>query len=293
MKEDSATFTERLTAARPHLTAAEQRIVAILLDDPAAAAQLTISVLATRAATSEATVARAARSLGFSGYPELRLALAAAGAAAAPTAALRFSGDIERGDTLATAVEKLVVAETTALRSTLAQLDLDALAAAVSAVVAAPRVNVYGAGVSGLVAQDLWHKLMRIGRTCQAFDDVHLSLTSAALLGAGDVVVAVSHSGEVVDVLEPVRLAKSGGATVVAITSSPKSSLARLADHVLQSAARTEQLLPGAMAGRASQLLVTDALFVGVAQTDFDGALRAMRATTAALDGRRRRKERR
>ncbi|HWL45165.1 MAG TPA: MurR/RpiR family transcriptional regulator [Ilumatobacter sp.] len=292
MKEASTTLHERLVAARPSLTAAEQRITAVLLHDPAAAAQLTISALAERAGTSEATVARAARSLGFSGYPELRLALAAAGATSAPTAELTLSGDVERGDSLATAVEKLVAAETTALRSTLAQLDLTALAAAVAAVSTAPRVNVYGVGVSGLVAQDLWHKLMRIGRNCQVFDDVHLALTSAALLGPGDVVVAVSHSGEVIDVLEPVRLSKAGGATVVAITSQPKSSLARLADQVLQSAARTEQLLPGAMAGRASQLLVTDALFVGVAQTDFDGALRAMRATTAALDGRRR-KERR
>lgn len=277
----------------PMLTVAEQRITAVLLDDPATAAQLSISDLAARAQTSEATVVRAARSLGFSGYPELRLALAAASATELPSGSLTLSGDIERGDTLETALEKLVAAETAALRSTLSQLDLGVLGAAVEVVSSAKRVHLYGVGISGLVAQDLWHKLMRIGRDCHVFGDAHLALTSAALIGPGDVVVAVSHSGEVDDVLEPVRLAHAGGATVVAITSQPKSSLARIADHLLQSAARAEPLLPGAMAGRASQLLVTDALFVGVAKADFDGAMRAMRATTTALDSRRRRKGRR
>ena len=290
MEETSVSLDERLTASLGTMTATERRITGIFLDDPAAASQHTISTLASLAGTSESTVLRTARSLGFSGYPELRLALAAAGAGSRRTEGTTLSGDIERGDTLETAVQKLVSAESAAFAATLAQLNLDTLRSVVSALVAARRVDVYGVGVSGLVAKDLWHKLIRVGRNCHVFDETHLALTSAALLMPGDVALVISHSGEVVDVLEPARLAKSSGAMVVAITSQPKSPLARLADWVLQSAARTEPLLPGAMAGRMSQLFVTDALFVGVAQTDYDGALRALRQTTAALDARRQRK---
>ena len=291
MEETSVSLDERLTASLGTMTATERRITGIFLDDPAAASQHTISTLASLAGTSESTVLRTARSLGFSGYPELRLALAAAGAGSRRTEGTTLSGDIERGDTLETAVQKLVSAESAALRARHSPSSTSThLRSVVSALVAARRVDVYGVGVSGLVAKDLWHKLMRVGRNCHVFDETHLALTSAALLMPGDVALVISHSGEVVDVLEPARLAKSSGAMVVAITSQPKSPLARLADWVLQSAARTEPLLPGAMAGRMSQLFVTDALFVGVAQTDYDGALRALRQTTAALDARRQRK---
>jgi DNA-binding MurR/RpiR family transcriptional regulator len=110
---------------------------------------------------------------------------------------------------------------------------------------------------------------------------------SASLLSPGDVALAISHSGEITDVLEPIRLAKELGATTVAITSLAKSPLARLAEHVLISAGRKEPLHPGAMASRMSQLLLTDAIFVGVAQRDYDASLRALRHTTAALDNRR------
>lgn len=272
------------------MTAAERRIGGLILDDPAGVSQMTISELGARAGTSESTVVRTARTLGYSGYPELRLALAAAGAAAAPVDRLTLTGDIKREDSLESAVEKLVSAESAALRSTFSQIDIGVLQAVVNAVASARRVDIYGVGVSGLVASDLWQKLMRIGRNCHAFDESHLALTSASLLSPGDVAVAISYSGEVVDVLEPARLAKSLGATVVALTSQPRSPLARLADHVLLSAGRKEPLLPGAMAGRMSQLLLTDAIFVGVAQCDYDGALRALRHTTAALDARRQRK---
>jgi len=283
----STTPQDRVSAALNTMTAAEARIADLIVDDPSAISQLTISELAARAGTSESTVVRTARTLGYTGYPELRLALAAAGAVSTPTERVALSGDIERDDTLEQAVEKLVSAESAALRATLTILDVHGLRQVVEAVAHAPRVDVYGVGVSGLVARDLGQKLMRVGRYCHVFDETHLALTSAALLTPGDVALAISHSGEVVDTLEPARLAKQVGATVVALTSQPKSPLARLADHVLRSAARKEPLLPGAMAGRMSQLLLTDAIFVGVAQLDYDGALRALRHTTAALDVRR------
>jgi DNA-binding MurR/RpiR family transcriptional regulator len=286
----STTPAERVQLAAGSLTAAERRIAALIVDDPSGAAQMTISDLATRAGTSESTVVRTARTLGYTGYPELRLALAAAGASTAPSAMHTLTGDIERDDTLEVAVEKLASVEVAALRATFGQLDLAALRSVVDAIVGARRVDVYGFGVSGLVAADLWQKLMRIGRNCHAFTESHLALTSAALLSPDDVVLAISYSGEVTDVLEPVRLAKRLGVTVIALTSQPKSALAKLADIVLVAAGRTEPLLPGAMGGRMSQLLVTDAIFVGVAQHDYDGALRALRHTTAALDARRQRR---
>jgi DNA-binding MurR/RpiR family transcriptional regulator len=111
------------------------------------------------------------------------------------------------------------------------------------------------------------------------------------LLAAGDVAIAISHSGRTLDVIQPFRLAAECGATTVAITSQPRSSLAKLADYVLISAARDEPLRPGAMAGRTSQLLVCDAIFVGVAQRHYDASLLSLERTRVTADRRSRRRK--
>jgi DNA-binding MurR/RpiR family transcriptional regulator len=289
--ETSAAIEQRIRSAVSGMTDAESRIARVMLRDPAATSRMTISELGATAGTSESTVVRMARSLGYSGYPALRLALAVAGAA--PESAATLTGDIARDDGLDVAVAKLAAAEESALRATVNQIDFTTLRHVVDAIVAARRVDIYGVGVSGLVATDLWQKLIRVGRDCHAYTEGHLALTSASLLAPGDVALAISHSGEIIDVLDPMSIAKELGAMTVAVTSQFRSPLARLAQHTLISASREEPLRPGAMASRMSQLLVTDAIFVGVAQHDYDASLRALRTTTAALDSRRRRSNRR
>jgi DNA-binding MurR/RpiR family transcriptional regulator len=78
--------------------------------------------------------------------------------------------------------------------------------------------------------------------------------------------------------------AREAGATTVAITNNPRSSLAEMADHVLVSAGRETAFRPGALASRISQLLIVDCIFVGVAQRTFDASDAALRATRGALD---------
>ena len=53
------------------------------------------------------------------------------------------------------------------------------------------------------------------------------------VIGEGDVLVAVSQSGETADTLEAVRLAKSRGAYVVAVTNIGSSSIESLADFCI------------------------------------------------------------
>jgi DNA-binding MurR/RpiR family transcriptional regulator len=127
-------------------------------------------------------------------------------------------------------------------------------------------------------------KLMRIGLSGHAFTDAHLALTGAALVRPGDVAVAVSCTGETPDVLAPMRVAAKAGATTVAITNNPRSTLAGLAGHVLVSAGRETAFRPGALASRISQLLIVDCVFVGVAHHTSATSDAALRATRDALD---------
>ena len=148
----------------------------------------------------------------------------------------------------------------------------------------------YGVGASGLVAQDLAQKLLRIGLIAHAHSDPHLAVTNAVQLRAGDVAIAITHSGSTGDVIEPLRVAFERGATTVAITGRPDGAVAQYADHILTtSTARESELRPAAMSSRTSQLLVVDCLFVGVAQRTYDTAGPALAASYEALAHRHRR----
>jgi glutamine---fructose-6-phosphate transaminase (isomerizing) len=60
------------------------------------------------------------------------------------------------------------------------------------------------------------------------------------ILGPGDLVVAVSQSGETLDTMEAIREAKKKGATVLAISNVIESSIPRLADHAFYTHAGPE-----------------------------------------------------
>jgi DNA-binding MurR/RpiR family transcriptional regulator len=293
--EDGATSTGvRIRGLLPSLSRAERRVGQVIIDEAATAAALTITELARRADTSETTVIRFCRAVGFSGYPELRLRLATeAGRADGGGGGREAVGsDISATDDLAQVVKTIAYADARAVEDTAAQLDVAVLEQVVDAVVAARRVDIYGVGASAFVANDLQQKLHRIGLVAFAWSDLHLALTSSALLRAGDVAIGISHTGTTMDTMEVFAEAGRRGATTVALTNFPKSPITRMADLVLTTAARETTFRSGAMASRLAQLTVVDCVFVGVAQRTYPQARQALEATRDAVGARRTRPER-
>jgi DNA-binding MurR/RpiR family transcriptional regulator len=287
MPDSALATTVRIRALMPSLAPAERRVAERILADPAAVAASTISALAQECTTSETTVIRFCRAVGFTGYPALRLALAAEGGRGDGVDGRELTGDIAADDDLDKVVAKIAFADARAVEETAQQLDLDALHAVIEALVGAGRVDVYGVGASGLIALDLQQKLHRIGRVAFAWTDPHLALTSAALLKPGDVAVAISHSGTTQDTVDALTLAQRNGATTVALTNFPRSPLAGLGDHLLTTAARETTFRSGATASRLAQLTVVDCVFVGVAQRTYETSQRALELTHDAVLDRR------
>ncbi|MCI0690318.1 MAG: MurR/RpiR family transcriptional regulator [Sporichthyaceae bacterium] len=279
----------RLRGAIPSLRPAEQRVAQAVLADPQGVAERPISELARLCNTSETTVLRFCRAIGLRGYPELRIALAREATLEATKAggSRPLGGDISADDPLTEVVAKIGFSDSRAVAETTENLDLGALEQAIDAIVRAHRVDVYGAGASGVVAADLHQKLHRIGLLAFTWPDSHGALTSAALLRKRDVAIGISHTGSTVEVLEALRVADEHGATTIAITNFDPSPITELADIVLRTAARETTFRSGAMGSRIAQLTVIDCLFVGVAQRTYDETLAAMQDTFAAVSGHR------
>lgn len=282
--EDGTGLIVAISGLLPSLSPAEQRVARLVVADPAGAARRTITDLANAAETSEATVIRFCRSIGMDGYPQLRIRLAAEAARRVdPPDARVVGGDIPPGADLAQIIATIAFNDARAVEETAEQLDPAVCELVVEAIGGAGRIDIYGAGASGFVASDFQQKLHRIGRVAFYFPDVHTALTSAALLGRGDVAVGISHTGTTSDVIEVLEQARSRGATTVALTNFPRSTIAEVADHVLTTAARETTYRSGAMASRLAQLTVVDVLFVGVAARHRTKARRALEVTAEAV----------
>lgn len=277
--EDSHTSViSSIAAMRSELRPAERRVADAVLADPAMVARESISALAKRCEVSAPTVVRFSKRVGFSGYPQLRVALAmAAGLEAGRSGNVLTAGMLGDGDSLPDVASKVAHANSRSIEDTLASLDMAAFEEAVHALAGAKHIDVIGIGSSSLSAADLVQKLCRFGLDAWEHHERHGAVTVLALRGEGDVVVGISHSGATSDVLDPVRLARSNGARVIAITSHHTSPLAESADILITYRSKEPALRLGAMASRIAQLTLVDCLLAGLANVQRE-------PITAALD---------
>jgi DNA-binding MurR/RpiR family transcriptional regulator len=252
----------RIRMMMPSLTPLEVRVVETVFGQEDFGEATALKEVSSAAGVSEALVVKLAKKLGYSGYRDFRAAVADYNRL--PTA--EMFRELTPEDTGREIVEKVFRTSIQALEETLAILDIAAFERAAELIHTSGQRDFYGVGGSAQIARDVAHKFLRIGIRTNLFDDAHMMLMSAALLGPGDVAVGFSHSGRSTTVLEAIETARRAGARTIAVTNYPASPLVDLADVVLLSTARGSPLMGENAAARIAQLNVLDALFVAVAQ---------------------------
>ena len=258
-----------------------QRVATVIRDHPGIVLDRTISELATACHTSVATVVRFCRALGLSGYAQLRMSLATelGREAAQFGGGMTLGAEIAQSDTLQEMAAKVAALEMLAIDETVSSLDFAALERVVSALDGAQRILLFGIGASQFVAQDLHHKLFRIGRNAFLLADPHEAWSAALLSPPKTVALGFSHSGNTADTVRYLDIARQAGALTVAITGSSDSPLAQAADEHLISHARESRLRAGAMVSRIAQLAIVDCLFLGVARQSYGETVDALQKT--------------
>ena len=281
---DPRTVGPRIRMMMPHLTPLEGRVVDMILGRRDFDETTPLRTVADDAGVSEAMVVKIAKKLGFSGFKDFRAGVA--GYNGLPTAELHQ--ELSPDDTGVEIAQKVFRTSIHALEETLSILDPEAFEKAADLIFTARQRDFYGIGGSAQIARDVSHKFLRIGVRTSVFDDAHMMLMSAALLGEGDVAVGFSHSGTTTAVIEPLELARRRGARTIALTNYATSPLASIADVVLCSTAQGSPLLGENAAARIAQLIILDAVFVAVAQRDLKAAERNLAATRDAVSAKRR-----
>ncbi len=213
-----------------------------------------ITDLAFKCESSEATIVRFSKRLGCSGYQDLKLALAREHEkkVIAPT--------ITAEDDCFEIFEKVCNDAYMSLERTKKTLSPVAMSDAVEAISSSGRVVLIGLGASAQVAEDASNKLLRAGCNSSAYGDTHMQAIAVSQLRDGDTVIGISQSGASKDIVESMKVAKSRGATTVAITSREKSPIARLSDIVLLTDTEETRHSSLGLNSHLSRLVVIDAL---------------------------------
>jgi RpiR family transcriptional regulator, carbohydrate utilization regulator len=259
---------DRIRAALPALPPAEQRVAELLLSDPRGFATQPVTELADRARVSKPTVVRFCRSVGYDGLADFKLKLAGSVNEGVPFVHRAVDVDDKPDDLIVKVIDNAVSA-LLKYRNAATGLAVErAIAALVTAVTQRHRIEFYGVGNSGIVAQDAQHKFFRLGAIAHAVCDGHIQVMSASMLKPGDCAVVISNSGRSRDLMDVADIASRKGATVIVITASgsPLAHLAQQPGHVLLVADHPEDWdRYSPMVSRLLHLVIIDILTTGVA----------------------------
>jgi RpiR family carbohydrate utilization transcriptional regulator len=211
---------DRIKASLPSLAPAEQRVGKLVLQDPRAFANLPVTELADRAHVSKPTVVRFCRSVGYDGLSDFKLKLAGSVSEGVPFIHRSVDADDKTNDVTVKVIDNTVAAFLK-YRNDASSFALDqAVQALAETHATGKRIEFYGVGNSGIVAQDAQHKFFRLGMNTIAYSDGHMQVMSASMLGKGDCVVVISNSGRTRDLMDACDIARKRGATTIVITAS-------------------------------------------------------------------------
>ncbi|RYG97669.1 MAG: MurR/RpiR family transcriptional regulator [Alphaproteobacteria bacterium] len=235
----------------PNMTRALQRVANHALEDPNSVLYKSITELAEDARSSEASVMRFCRELGFAGFQNFKLALAQELATQEQPSAGSGQGDT---------VNDLIETARTALIETERLLDRRTIESVATELLSASHIEIFGVAASAITAQYLEYKLARLGLQSHIPRDAHLATMAAATSSSKDVFFLVSNSGSTLDTVKIAKIAHARGARVVGITSRIKSPLAAVCDFILLASWPETPLTGGAYPSKISELLIVDAI---------------------------------
>jgi RpiR family transcriptional regulator, carbohydrate utilization regulator len=211
---------------------------------------------------SVATVNRFCTTIGCEGFRDFQIRLAQNVAVSLQYLG-RAGGDQSETGQLVTQVFSTLVDTLTLVRG---QLDGEAIEQATDKLADARRIAFLGVGGgSANVAREGANRFFRLGIPAEAHADGYLQRMLSSTLTKGDVLVAISSSGQPAELLDSIAIAKQYGATTISLTKTG-SDLALLTDISIQIDIPEDQDIYKPSASRLVYIAIVDVLAAGAAR---------------------------
>ncbi|MFS0656864.1 MurR/RpiR family transcriptional regulator [Bacillus sp. 179-C3.3 HS] len=255
-----------LHTMKSKLPKSEKMIADYIIAHPDKVIKSTIHEMSQAAGASSSAVIRLCKSLGLNGYHDLKMRIAG------DLMDTNKQGyrDIEQDEPLHSIIQKAAGNSIQSIKDTAALLNEDSLEKAVQLLLSAKQIHFIGVGASGIVAADAQQKFLRINYAATAFTDMHIASTVIANAGKDDIVFGISFSGETIDIIQTLQLAKDQQVKTIALTHPGQTSVSALCDVHLSTAGSNEApFRSAATSSRLAQLYLIDVLFLSVASRQY------------------------
>lgn len=211
---------------------AEKRVADFVLQNPQKAVDSNVSQLAKHSGVSDATVVRMCHHIGYKGYYQFRITLA------------RDLGKIQYGSVSAVkskdSVEKVFQEYAEAMLDIGRTIDSEVMWNCVNLLKTCKQAHIMAVGNTSPLAQYMGFRLGRLGVRCTYNIAPEYFLNHVNLAEEGDILIAISQSGNSKQVVQGLELGKEKGLKSIAITAFAQSPVSDLADHVLLSSGKEE-----------------------------------------------------
>lgn len=274
---------EEMTNRYNQMTRSGKLLANYIFANTEKAQYLSITSLAENCGVSEATITRFCRTLGLSGYNDLKLALAKT---AHPNELGEFSDQpqgIITTDTIGSIGKKLRDAFFVSVNETLEQMEPVTFGRAVMYLHRARQVFCFGQGGNTVLAQEAWARFSQVTNKFIHIADSHMQIMATSLADAQDVILFFSYSGSTKDAEELLTLAKKRHIPIILLTHFRNSMAAQLADVILLCGYNESPLQSGCIAAKIGQLLLLECLYYSYCNQDPDAIKEARASTSEAI----------
>lgn len=277
---NSATSTFLQNSRAVKLTAKEQAICDYITKHSREIIHMSITEVAEQCQTSEASLVRFSKKLGYKGFQALKIRVAQDSV----EPLLQFHEEMSQDDNMSTIAQKVFHSYAQTLNDTLNILDYRKLEQAVELITNAKRVVFFAVGGSENVAEDAVNKFLRVGILAYAYTDTNMQRMVASMMTPTDVAIAISHSGATVATIESLALAKQNGAKSIVITNYSRSPILRYGDVSLFTSSRETLYKGESLSSRIAQLTILDTLLTAISNSDNQRYYENLQKTRLSLD---------
>lgn len=266
----------RISGMQLNFTKTDQRIAKYIMSHSQEVLSYSVAELSKEINTSPAAIIRFVKKLNYDSLSALRCDMA-----------VEISKDnkddktliINKNDSIDVISDKLVYLCQQVSQTTKELLNSDALEKAIKKLQSANNIYLFGLGASAVVASDMMNKLRRIGKNCFFQIDPSVQVSSAAHITKKDVAIGFSYSGETKAVVLGLGTAKEKGAYCISLTSTQQNPLYSLSDAVFQIPHIESEIRIGAIGSRYGMFFLSDLLFLGIAQNQYDSVEKCLTET--------------
>lgn len=277
---DESRTLHRIGQRLHQMTPINKKIGEYVLRDPESVIKMSISQLARESgARSESSVVRFYQFIGYTGYHDFKVSLATD---IAGQIFFHANEDIDSRDNVGTIKTKLFEGAIHALQQNVSLIKDEALEEAVDAIAGASRLIFIGYAASAALAYDACFKFTRLGLHCHFISDPHMNAVLLSHAEEGDVVLAISQSGETRDLVTPLRAARPP-IKIVSIAGEEDSSLSRISDVYLATKTEERNYRTDALISRIVQKVMISVLYTGVALRRGESIMDVLHASRRAL----------